>query len=207
VTHRNTSLIPPHPHATPLQRFGATLRAYRQQRRLSHKALAARMGIRPSYISEIELGKRNIAVQMLLRLARGLDIPVAWLLAGLETHADFSPSATGDPLPSRDVRDTVVTHDAMPSLKPDDQAPLLLLLGATIRQYRQQRPLTQVALAAMAGVSPSHLCQIEQGHRSVSVLNLVSIARAFGLSVSSLLVPLDTYQALDVLPPKATSKE
>jgi transcriptional regulator with XRE-family HTH domain len=165
------------------------------------------MGIRPSYISEIELGKRNIAVLMLLRLARGLDIPVAWLLAGLETPADFSPSATEDPLPSREVRETVVTHDAMPFLQPGDQAPLLLLLGATIRQYRQQRPLTQVALAAMAGVSPSHLCQIEQGHRSVSVLNLVSIARACGLSVSSLLVPLETSQARDVLPLKDTSQE
>ena len=64
-----------------------------------------------------------------------------------------------------------------------------------------------VLCAAMAGVSPSHLCQIEQGHRSVSVLNLVSIARAFGLSVSSLLVPLDTSQALDILPPKDTSQE
>lgn len=164
------------------------------------------MGIRPSYISEIELGKRNIAVLMLLRLARALHIPVAWLLADLGTHGDVSPSVTKDRLPSRDTRETVVTHDPTSSLKPDDQALLLPLLGAAIRQYRQQQNLVQKALAAMTGVSPAHICQIEQGHRSVSLLNLISIATAFGLSVSSLLEPLDTYQTFSSLPSKDSSE-
>jgi len=55
VTHRHTSVHPPPPQDTPLQRFGATLRHYRHQQGLTQPVLAARLGIRYSYISEIEL--------------------------------------------------------------------------------------------------------------------------------------------------------
>lgn len=207
VEHRDTPSQPSRPHDTPLQHFGATVRQYRQQRGLTHKALATRMGIRrPSYISEIELGKRNIAVPMLLRLARALDIPVAWLLARLDTHAGFTLSATDNSLLSREIRDKVVMHDVISSLEPDDQAILLPLLGETIRQYRQQRHRTQAGLATMTGMSRSHICQIEQGNRSVSLLNLVSIATAFELPMSSLLAPMETYQTLGILPTKDTSE-
>ena len=192
MTHRDTSSTPSHSHDTPLQRFGATLRQYRQQRRLSHKALATRMGIRPSYISEIELGKRNITVLTLLRLARALDISAAWVLAGLDTHADLAAPAACDALPSRGGRDAVVTPDVPPSLKPADQATLLSLLGATIRQYRQQRGLLQAALATQTSLSHTYITEIEQGHRNLSVLSLVRIADALGLSVALLLAPLET---------------
>jgi transcriptional regulator with XRE-family HTH domain len=165
------------------------------------------MGIRSSYISEIELGKRNIAVLTLLRLAHALAIPAASLLAGLDPHATLAPPVVYDLPPPRGARDAAVPSNDTPSLKPGDQALLLPLLGATIRQYRQQRGLFQAALATMTGLSPSHICQIEQGHRSVSVLNLVSIATALGLSVASLLAPLNTYQASDVLPRKDTNEE
>lgn len=208
VEHRDISSHPSNLHDNPLQHFGALVRQYRQQRGLTHKALANRMGIRrSSYMSEIELGKRNIAVLMLLRLARALDIPVAWLLAGLDTHADCTPSTLDTSLLSREMRETEVLHSATPSLEPDEQAILLPLLGATIRQYRQQRHLLQVELATMTGVSRSHICQIEQGNRSISLLNLLSIATTFALPVSSLLAPLETSQALDVLPRKNTPEE
>jgi transcriptional regulator with XRE-family HTH domain len=207
VTHRDMSSSPSRPRDTPLQRFGAILRYYRQQRHLSQRALAVRTGIRRAYISQIETGLRNIAVLTLLRLAYALEIPAASLLAGLDLHATLAPPGVCDLPPPRGARDAAVPYDDTPSLKPGDQALLLPLLGATIRQYRQQRGLFQVALATMTGLSPSHICQIEQGHRSVSVLNLVSIATALGLSVSSLLAPLDTYQASDVLPRKDTNEE
>ena len=183
VEHRETPSQPSHLPENTLQRFGATVRRYRQQRGLTHKALATRMGIRrSSYISEIELGRRNIAVPMLLRLARALDIPVVWLLEGLDTYAGAIQSTT---------------DEAPPSLGPDDQTILLTILGATIRQHRQQRQLLQAALAKMTGVSRSHICQIEQGNRSTSLLNLLSIAKAFELPVSSLLAPFETHPAVD----------
>ena len=65
-----------------------------------------------------------------------------------------------------------------PSLKPDDQVTLLSLLGATIRQYRQQRGLVQAALATTTSLSHTYITEIEQGHRNLSVLSLVRIADA-----------------------------
>jgi transcriptional regulator with XRE-family HTH domain len=60
----------------------------------------------------------------------------------------------------------------------------------------------QAELAKMTGMSRSHIYQIEQGNRSISLLNLISIATTFELPVSSLLAPLETSQALKVLPSK-----
>ena len=133
------------------------------------------MGIRSSYLSEIELGKRNITVLMLLRLARALDIPVTWLLVDLDIYAHAPPSETSAPRSSRALQEETLPY----------------IMGATIRQYRQQRQITQPVLATMTGMSTSHICQIELGNRSVSLRNLVSIAAAFEIHMSSLL-PLDS---------------
>jgi transcriptional regulator with XRE-family HTH domain len=173
-----------------------TLRAYRKQRGLSQRALTARTGIPSSYISEIEQGRRNIAVLALLRLAHALDIPAAWLLVGLDTRTTVTPPILCDPLPSRGVQDATVTHDVTPSLQPGDPDTLLHLLGATLRQYRQQRGLTHKALAAKTGLDNSYIGEIERGERNVSVLNLVRLADALELSVSPLLAPLGTCQSL-----------
>ncbi len=195
MTHRDTSSNPSRPQDTPLQRFGATLRQYRQQRGLSHRALAARTGIRSSYVSEIELGKRNISVLTLLRMTHALDIAAACLLAQVEPHATLAPPVTSDPLPVRGTRTAGVTHDDTCSLQSGDPATLLPLLGATIRQYRQQLGLSQPALAARTGLNTTYIGQIELGHRNLSVLSLVRIADALGLSVAHLLTPLETRQS------------
>src|SRR5712691_741459 len=93
VEHRETSSQPSSPPNTPLQRFGATVRQYRKQQRLSQRALAAKMGWRDRYLSQIELGRHNIAVLTLLRLASALDISAWRLLAPLETCAPRVPHA------------------------------------------------------------------------------------------------------------------
>ena len=85
-------------------------------------------------------------------------------------------------------------RDAMPSLKPDDQVTLLPLLGATLRQYRQQRHLSPRALAARTSLATSYIYAIEQGQRNVSVLSLVRIADALRLPVAHVLAPLETHQ-------------
>jgi transcriptional regulator with XRE-family HTH domain len=68
----------------------------------------------------------------------------------------------------------------------------LQLLGTTIRQHRKQRRLSQQALAAVTGLDASYIGEIEQGHRNVTVLSLLSIAKALDLPLSRLLAPLDT---------------
>ena len=194
VTHGDTPSTPPRPPHPLLQHFGTTLRQYRQQRGLSQPALAASTGILSSYISQIELGKRNIAVLTLLRLARALDIPAAWLLAGLNTDATLAPPVVRDPLPHRGASDAGLTPDSMPHVRPNDQTMLLSLLGATIRQARQSQRLSQPALAASTGLSFGYISAIELGQRNLSVLSLVRLADALGLSVTHLLAPLEAHQ-------------
>jgi transcriptional regulator with XRE-family HTH domain len=169
--------------------LGATLRQYRQQQGLTQPALAARTGIRRAYISQIEMGKRNITVLTLLRFARALRIPASSLLARLETHAALAPRTPSDPLSARGTRDA--TPAGTPSSQPGEATPLLQLLGMTLRHYRQQSGLSQPALAARTGLNPTYIGQIEQGQRNVSVLSLLRIAEALGISLSLLLTPLE----------------
>ena len=191
MTHRATSLNP----QTPLQRFGATLRQYRQQRRLSQPALAARMGIRYSYISEIELGKRNISVLTVLRLTQVLGLPAAWLFADVDPRASQVPSCSDSLRTAQAVPEASVRQDDSVSSSPHDQAILLLLLGATIRQARHDQQLSQPTLAARAGLNLTYLGQIEQGQRNLSVLSLLRIADALGVAVAHLLAPLESQQS------------
>jgi len=194
VTHRDTSASPPHPQETPLQRFGATLRQYRKQRRLSQPALAARVGIRYSYISEIELGKRNISVLTVLRLTQVLRLPAAWLFAHVDPRAPRVPSLPCDLRTAPEMPEAGVSQDDRASTCPHDQATLLPLLGATIRQARHDQHLSQPTLAARTGMNPTYLSQIEQGQRNLSVLSLLRIADALGVAVAHLLAPLESQQ-------------
>jgi transcriptional regulator with XRE-family HTH domain len=166
-----------------LQRFGTTLCQYRKQQRLSQRALAARTHLHRTYIYDIERGKYNLSVLTLLRLAKALGIPSPWLLARLNPN---------DPLPPREAQ--AAETSTTPVLTPDDQAALLSLLGATIRQYRQHQHLTQPGLATKTDLTASYISQIEGGTRNITILTLLRLADALELSVNHLLAPLDTYQ-------------
>jgi transcriptional regulator with XRE-family HTH domain len=186
------SASPPHPQETPLQRFGATLRQYRQQRRLSQQALAARTGLLDDrYLSQIELGRHNISVLMLLGLARALKMPAACLLAPVDTSTPLASPTRCDPRPASTPGPAEMLHDDTPAGLRDDRATLLRRLGAALRQSRQQVGLSQPALAARTGLHPTYISQIEHGHRNLSVLSLVRIAAALGVAVASLLAPLE----------------
>ncbi len=64
--------------------------------------------------------------------------------------------------------------------------PLLRSLGSRIRRLRQQKGWSQEALADEAGVDRSYMSGIERGVRNVSVLSLAKIAKALGVSLSTL---------------------
>lgn len=74
---------------------------------------------------------------------------------------------------------------------PASQEAALQLLGTTIRQHRTQRHLSQQALATVTGLDASYISEIEQGRRNVTVLSLLSIAKALNVPLSRLLAPLD----------------
>ena len=65
-------------------------------------------------------------------------------------------------------------------------------MGATIRQQRKQRRLSQSTLATLTGLDSSYISEIERGQRNVTLLSLLRIAEALHLPVSHLLTPLDT---------------
>lgn len=64
-----------------LQLFGRTVRRLRKQRGLSQEELAAGAGMHLNHVSSIERGERNLGLLSVLKLARGLDVPVSALVA------------------------------------------------------------------------------------------------------------------------------
>lgn len=64
-------------------RFAANLKAERQRQGLSQEALAIKSGMTWSYISQIERGIRNVAIDNMDKLAQGLEIELKDLL---ESH-------------------------------------------------------------------------------------------------------------------------
>lgn len=68
-----------------------------------------------------------------------------------------------------------------------DQDGVLRALGAVIREQRLTLGLSQEALAEASGIDRSHMGKIERGERNLTLLNIVRIARALGVTPSSLL--------------------
>lgn len=63
-----------------LQQMGRRIRLARQSKGLSQESLALEAGIDRTYLSSVELGRRNIAVINLYKIASVLQIHVSELL-------------------------------------------------------------------------------------------------------------------------------
>jgi transcriptional regulator with XRE-family HTH domain len=59
-------------------------------------------------------------------------------------------------------------------------------LGKAIRQLRQKRGLTQVALGEKAGITGRSLSLIERGHANPTWATVTGIASALGVSMGEL---------------------
>jgi transcriptional regulator with XRE-family HTH domain len=57
-------------------------------------------------------------------------------------------------------------------------------LGVRIRRLREERGLTQRALAKMMGISPSYVNQLESNRRPVTVSVLLKLADALGVDLT-----------------------
>ncbi len=62
-----------------LAQFGANLKRLRKERGYSQIALARESGVSVGYISLVERGKADPSVLILIRLAKGLEIPLSKL--------------------------------------------------------------------------------------------------------------------------------
>jgi len=67
---------------TPLTiKLGAKIRKLRTSRHYSQEQLAGLAGINAKYLSEVERGKRNLSVELLVALANVLEVSPAEILA------------------------------------------------------------------------------------------------------------------------------
>lgn len=62
------------------QRLGDTVRELRSEHHLTQEAVAERAGVHPNYVSDIERGKRNVAVVNLVNLAGAFELSAGQLL-------------------------------------------------------------------------------------------------------------------------------
>lgn len=69
----------PPPHRL---KFGERLRRLRTERGLSQEGLAHRCGLHRTYVGSVERGERNVSLDAIHSLARGLDVEVAALFSG-----------------------------------------------------------------------------------------------------------------------------
>lgn len=63
----------------------------------------------------------------------------------------------------------------------------LVALGEAVRSVRQERGLSQEALAHDAGLDRSYLGRFERGEHNLTCMNLLRLARELGLDAGQLL--------------------
>src|SRR5215207_10282738 len=71
----------------------------------------------------------------------------------------------------------------------DRHEPDSRVVGQRIKHERQARSLTLAQIAEAVGSSPSHLSQVENGHREPTLRLLGGVARTLGVPVDHLLRP------------------
>jgi transcriptional regulator with XRE-family HTH domain len=65
------------------------------------------------------------------------------------------------------------------------------MLGLNVWKRREEKDLTQEALAELANLDPTYISGIERGMRNPSVLSVLRIAKALGVTTSKLMERVD----------------
>jgi transcriptional regulator with XRE-family HTH domain len=76
---------------TPQERFGANLRRTRERAGLTQEALTDSTGVHMTEISRLENGRKDPQLTTIVRLATGLGVPAAELVAGLGGQRTSTP--------------------------------------------------------------------------------------------------------------------
>lgn len=62
-----------------LTEFGLVIRELRLERQISQEALADICGLHRTYVSDIELGKRNISLENIEKIANALGVSIEFI--------------------------------------------------------------------------------------------------------------------------------
>ena len=65
-------------------RFGQAVRKLRQEQKISQEELAERCNLHRTYISDIELGKRNVSLENIERIAAALERSLSYFFKEVE---------------------------------------------------------------------------------------------------------------------------
>lgn len=67
--------------------FGQVIRGLRQEKNISQEAFADMCGLHRTYISDVELGKRNVSLENIEKMANALDITLPKLFERVVSNA------------------------------------------------------------------------------------------------------------------------
>jgi transcriptional regulator with XRE-family HTH domain len=62
----------------------------------------------------------------------------------------------------------------------------LSAFGLNVRKLRESKRLTQEGLAVKAGLDPTYISGLERGVRNPSLLSIIHVAKALGVTISEL---------------------
>lgn len=69
--------------------FGHTIRQLRSMRNISQESYAAMCDLHRTYISDVELGKRNVSLENIKKMADALGIQISELFLEVEKNESF----------------------------------------------------------------------------------------------------------------------
>jgi transcriptional regulator with XRE-family HTH domain len=72
-----------------LLEFGCAIRKIRQSKNISQEKLADLCGLHRTYISDVELGKRNVSLENIAKMAIALEIKISDLFKEVENSESF----------------------------------------------------------------------------------------------------------------------
>jgi transcriptional regulator with XRE-family HTH domain len=143
--------------------LGILIRSARDQTRASRRECAAVLGVSGTRLASYENGTRAISLPELELLARFLETPMSSFRATASLNENAKESQLPDPGLFLPLRHRIV--------------------GARLRQLRQERDFTQVNVAELLGCSASTISDYEYGRRAIPVADLEVLCRGMGVAL------------------------
>lgn len=138
-----------------LHAWGDVIRRYRQWKHLSRRDLAAKAGISPVFLGEIERGEKDPSSHSLCLIAAALDVPLSELYMRVATKLEIAPSngdlrgQTALPLGIREVAEGYLEGVSAAS---DETA---FDLYKIVRLLRSDQQVSLLILARLLGGEPA----------------------------------------------------